>query len=77
MYLLSKESNSRVVSGRIVGWSLSHFREKYGIPKATFYRHLNEMIDSGAIVKQKRNSYVLSPNVRSMCNGVADWKAVR
>lgn len=36
---------------------LSKYRRSYGIPKATFYRHVKNLLDTGLIEKYGRDRY--------------------
>lgn len=76
-YLMDRESSAGQVGGKITGWSLAWMYNKYEIPKATFYRHLNEMIEQGWVVRQKRGYYVLSQAFRKKANKLSPAGEVR
>lgn len=69
-YLMSHEQMSNHEEGRLLGWSLSYFRESNRIPKGTFYRAVKVLLDEGFVVKQKRGFYLLSDEFRFRCNNV-------
>lgn len=76
-YMMQREGESAVYKGHLSDYSLSYFRELNDIPKATYYRALNELISMGFIVKKKRNSYVLSQEFRAMSNLMKQASEVR
>jgi DNA-binding IclR family transcriptional regulator len=71
-YLMTHEHMSDQERGRLLGWSLSYFREKNGIPKGTFYRAVKVLVSEGFIIKQKRGFYLLSDEFRFRCNHIKD-----
>lgn len=74
--LMSQEARSNFREGRLQGFSVSYVQKQNEIPKATFYRAIKQLIVSGIIVKQKRNSYVISENFRGMCNNMLSSELV-
>ena len=65
MYL---ESLSSLEKGRLQGFAVSNIQKQYNVPKGTFYRAVKSLIVSGVIIKQRRNSYVISDGFRDLCN---------
>jgi len=35
-HLIQEEGRSGIVKGKVTGWSLAHFQQRYGIPKTNF-----------------------------------------
>jgi len=68
LYLMQKEGASSLERGVAAGWSLSFMAEKFGIPKATFYRSVKSLIKADVIYKRQRNCYALSDSYRKLCN---------
>ncbi len=69
-HLMKLERRSNLKQGRLLGFSLTHFREAHEIPKGTFYRALSELIYDGFVIKQKRGFYLISDEFRGECNRI-------
>lgn len=67
MYLMKQEGSQCAVNS-VSGSSLVSLREDNNIPKGTFYRAVNQLLDMGVIVKQKKDWYVLAQDYRGLCN---------
>jgi hypothetical protein len=67
-HLMKQEARSNQKQGRLLGYSLSHYRSRHNIPKGTFYRALNILLEGGYVVKQKRGFYIVSDDFRKSCN---------
>lgn len=76
-HLMHREGQSAQSSGRLTGFSVAWMQKHFDIPKSTFYRHLNQMIEFGFIERQKRGYYVVSNKFRIMCNDMKDATKVR
>jgi len=46
--------------------SMKLFREDLKIPKGTFYRHMNTLIEIGWVVRTKRDNYAVSAKFKTM-----------
>ncbi len=76
-YLMRLERTSQHEQGRLLGWSLSHFRELNHVPKGTFYRAVNVLIDEGFLLKQRRGFYIVSDDFRRDCNDMKRAERIR
>lgn len=68
-YLMQREATSSLRKGRLLGYPVAPLMHECGVPKATFYRAVNELLAEGFIVKQKRGYYLVSQHVRKVANG--------
>lgn len=71
-FLMKLEGQSSQQQGRVTGYSVSWLQKSHDVPKSTFYRALNQLVDCGIIVKQKRNQYTVSNSFRQTCNSMGD-----
>jgi len=69
--LINFESRSGGGEGRLQGWSLAYVQREQGIPKATFYRAVKNLIKLGFIVRESRGFYVLSDGLHIMCSNMS------
>lgn len=76
-HLMHMEGESSQRSGRLTGFSVAWMQKHFDIPKSTFYRHLNQMIECGFVVRQKRGYYTVSKKFRIMCNDMKQADLIR
>ena len=73
-FLMKREQQYAEIrrEGRLRGYSVIDIQKQLQIPQGTFYRKLAALIASGVIVKQRRNSYIISNDFRELCNAMLD-----
>lgn len=76
-WLMRLEGESSQTGGKLMGYSVTFIGKELGVPKATFYRSLRVLVESGMVQKQGRNKYILSNEFRELSNRVKDNEKVR
>lgn len=75
LYLMEREAIAKLRRGRLLGFPLAPLMHECGVPRATFYRAVNDLLDEGMIIKQKNTYYLLSDFVRcraNLCKNASD-----